>query len=132
MNIQDQIKVMQAFAQGESIEIYDNFSQKWLEHPAPTWDWNNHEYRVQPKKENILHNHTPETLLGKIAIFKNDNLSCLIVSADSELRMIGVGTFTYSRKEFLNTIERIVDVAKFQSFKNLPEPPQSPETIRYS
>lgn len=49
MNTDEMIKVMQAHARGETIEVSDKGANDWSEIKHPLWDWNSFEYRVKPK-----------------------------------------------------------------------------------
>lgn len=47
MNTKEMIAVMQAFVDGERIEMLWT-DGSWRENPKPFWDWANRQYRVKP------------------------------------------------------------------------------------
>lgn len=47
----EKIAVMQAAEHGEPIEFFNRVSQKWEVTAAPTWAWDERDYRVAPKKK---------------------------------------------------------------------------------
>nr|WP_315061987.1 hypothetical protein [uncultured Campylobacter sp.] len=49
MNTQEMIAVMQAYIEGEAIEVSDKGADDWSDIKHPLWDWNSFEYRVKPK-----------------------------------------------------------------------------------
>ena len=49
--IQEQIEVMQHFANGGEVEYYEN--KKWFKVSVPTWDWYNYDYRIKEQKKTI-------------------------------------------------------------------------------
>ena len=49
--IQEQIEVMQHFANGVEIEYYEN--KEWFKAHAPTWDWHDYDYRIKEQKKTI-------------------------------------------------------------------------------
>lgn len=71
MDIKEQIKIMQAFAEGEMIQSLN--SKGWVDAPRPLWNWGMVEYRIKPKnqlpksweeyeKRHIINNGTPLVL----------------------------------------------------------------------
>ncbi|WP_454951678.1 hypothetical protein [Campylobacter showae] len=54
MNTDEMIEVMQAYTQGEAIEVSDKGADDWSEIKHPLWDWNSFEYRVKPKAVEVL------------------------------------------------------------------------------
>lgn len=50
--IEEQIKVMQHFANGGEVE-YTNYNDKWEKASAPMWDWCNCDYRIKEEKKTI-------------------------------------------------------------------------------
>ncbi|MBQ7280572.1 MAG: hypothetical protein IJR13_07625 [Bacteroidales bacterium] len=52
---EEMIAVMQAFAEGKTIEIYVPDHKEWHELKSPSWDWAYNDYRVKPEK------HLPAT-----------------------------------------------------------------------
>lgn len=49
--LQEKIAVMQAFADGKTVEgRYANGSNEWGESINPVWDWSLYEYRVKPRE----------------------------------------------------------------------------------
>ena len=49
--IQEQIEVMQHFANGGEVEYYEN--KKWFKVSVPTWDWHDYDYRIKEQKKTI-------------------------------------------------------------------------------
>lgn len=45
--IEEMIAVMQAFADGNNIEVYGDKNSEWIECVAPVWDWLNYDYRIK-------------------------------------------------------------------------------------
>lgn len=43
------IAVMQAYVDGEQIQIYCGMSNKWIDTPFPLWAWTSVQYRIKPK-----------------------------------------------------------------------------------
>ncbi|EMG30839.1 hypothetical protein [Campylobacter showae] len=54
MSTNEMIAVMQAYANGEAIEVSDKDAGNWGEIKHPLWDWCNFEYRVKPKTDTAL------------------------------------------------------------------------------
>ena len=46
--VQEQIAVMQAFADGKKIEYYSPGCDEWIQTNRPTWNWAEYYYRVKP------------------------------------------------------------------------------------
>nr|DAN83845.1 MAG TPA: hypothetical protein [Caudoviricetes sp.] len=71
MNTDEMIEVMQAYTQGEAIEVSDKGADDWSEIKYPLWDWNSFEYRVKPAKkvtiDKNLNKHFISKQLGNIA-----------------------------------------------------------------
>ena len=65
MKIEEQIAVMQAFAEGKEIEIYDGLKKEWVDIEKPNWDWSNCVYRIKP--ETKLRPYTFEELQAEMA-----------------------------------------------------------------
>ena len=51
--IQEQIEVMQHFANGGEVEFYSNFNKRWEESSTPVWDWRSTDYRIKEQKKTI-------------------------------------------------------------------------------
>ena len=51
--IQEQMEVMQHFANGGEVETTDFDSIYWVEVKSPQWDWFNQDYRIKEQKKNI-------------------------------------------------------------------------------
>lgn len=51
MITQEKIAVMQAYADGKTIQVKTLGGEwvDWVLNEPPTWNWKNHEYRVKPK-----------------------------------------------------------------------------------
>ena len=49
MTIQQQIEVMQHFADGGKVEILDEHRNEWIDAPKPRWDWISYDYRIKPE-----------------------------------------------------------------------------------
>lgn len=49
--IQEQIEIMQYFANGGEIEIFTN--EIWVDTVIPYWNWNNCDYRIKEQKKTI-------------------------------------------------------------------------------
>ena len=49
--IEEKIAIMQAFANGKKIEIYNKRLKKWHEIEDPKWDWLDSEYRIKKVPE---------------------------------------------------------------------------------
>ena len=49
--IQEQIEVMQHYANGGNIEIFTN--EKWVDAVSPGWNWNHCDYRIKEQKKTI-------------------------------------------------------------------------------
>lgn len=63
-NLQNAIKTMQAFANGEQIEyafLSDN--AEWYSADAPSWNWSNYKYRVKPQPKYRSFNNTKECFM---------------------------------------------------------------------
>lgn len=43
------IKVMQAYADGEQIEIYEFSTGRWADTTKPLWNWTSNNYRIKPE-----------------------------------------------------------------------------------
>lgn len=54
MSTNEMIAVMQAYANGEAIEVSDKDADDWSEIKHPLWDWCNFEYRAKPKTDAAL------------------------------------------------------------------------------
>lgn len=42
------IAVMQAYADGKQLELFDKYKNEWVEVVDPTWNWYESEYRIKP------------------------------------------------------------------------------------
>ena len=51
--IEEQIKVMQHFANGGEVE-YTNYNGKWEKASTPTWDWCNCHYKIKEEKKTVI------------------------------------------------------------------------------
>lgn len=51
----DMIKVMQAYVDGEGVEVLGYVSKKWVECYSPIWNWKDVDYRIAPAT-------TPDTI----------------------------------------------------------------------
>ena len=51
MNLSDKIKVMQAYADGKSVEVRNKAGQKWSLETNPVWNWYECEYRIRKEDE---------------------------------------------------------------------------------
>ncbi|HPX44842.1 MAG TPA: hypothetical protein PK626_00420 [Bacteroidales bacterium] len=49
--IEEKIAIMQAFADGKKIEIYNKRLKKWEDIEDPHWDWMDSEYRIKKVSE---------------------------------------------------------------------------------
>jgi len=49
MDIKEQIKVMQAFADGRKIEIREGKRSDWIPCHSPVWNWFQFDYRISPE-----------------------------------------------------------------------------------
>ncbi len=56
--IQEQIAIMQAFADGKTIE-YRNALERWEPIKDPLWNWTNFDYRIKPEPKVIWVNEYP-------------------------------------------------------------------------
>ena len=52
--IQEQIEVMQHFANGGEIETTSFDSIYWVEVKFPEWDWSNQDYRIKEQKKTVI------------------------------------------------------------------------------
>ena len=50
--IQEQIEVMQHFANGGDIEIFSN--DNWVDAINPGWNWNHCDYRIKEQKKTVI------------------------------------------------------------------------------
>ena len=51
MTLQEQIKIMQAFADGKEIEYTDKGRTDWDPSSTPLWNWYDFDYRIKPEPE---------------------------------------------------------------------------------
>ena len=65
MNTDEMIEVMQAYTQGEAIEVSDKGADDWSEIKHPLWDWANFEYRVKPAKKVTLDKNLNKRFVSK-------------------------------------------------------------------
>lgn len=49
--IQEQIEVMQHYANGGDVEIFSN--DKWVDAIKPGWNWNHCDYRIKEQKKTV-------------------------------------------------------------------------------
>lgn len=42
------IAVMQAYADGKQLELFDKYKNEWVDVVDPTWNWYESEYRIKP------------------------------------------------------------------------------------
>ena len=71
MKIEDQIKVMQAFSEGKSVE-YRHMSQSyWESCPRPIWNWGDGTYRIkeEPPKPRVIYVRESEATSGANSFF---------------------------------------------------------------
>jgi hypothetical protein len=47
--IDEMCSVMQDFQRGKKVICRLRFQPEWVETTAPTWDWQEHEYRIKPE-----------------------------------------------------------------------------------
>jgi len=52
--IQEQIEVMQHFANGGEVEFYSDFNKRWEELSTPVWDWRSTDYRIKEQKKTVI------------------------------------------------------------------------------
>lgn len=83
MGINQQIAVMQAFAEGKKIEIRGRRSKEWSDIEDPSWDWVGFDYRIKPEPK--LRPYTFEELQaemakGKIAVKTKGESHIFIIS----------------------------------------------------
>ena len=50
--IQEQIEVMQHYANGGDVEIFSN--DKWVDAIKPGWNWNHCDYRIKEQKKAFI------------------------------------------------------------------------------
>ena len=50
--IQEQIQVMQHYANGGDIEIFSN--DNWVDAINPGWNWNHCDYRIKEQKKTVI------------------------------------------------------------------------------
>lgn len=43
------IAVMQAYADGKQLELFDKYKNEWVDVVDPTWNWYNNVYRIKPE-----------------------------------------------------------------------------------
>lgn len=48
---EEKIKVMQAFLNGEKIQVYDKHNEKWVDAYTPSWNWESRDYRIKAADE---------------------------------------------------------------------------------
>lgn len=49
MTIEEQIKVMEAYTEGKTIQSKAVIGEHWCDDTKPTWDWYHFEYRIKPE-----------------------------------------------------------------------------------
>ena len=49
----EMIEVMQAYEEGEQIQIKPSYTTEWSEANFPWWNWSDFDYRVKPKKSYV-------------------------------------------------------------------------------
>jgi len=54
MTLREKIEVMQAFEQGEEIEISYVKQDMWTDISNPGWSWGTYDYRVKPKPKQTI------------------------------------------------------------------------------
>lgn len=94
--IQEKIAVMQAFADGKEIEIYDEYTSKWISASGPNFNWTGCDYRVkeEPKQPEYIPFtfEDAEFLIGKIVKSKNEKwIEMLIFASENEISNISYG-----------------------------------------
>ena len=50
--IQEQIEVMQYYANGGEVEIFSN--DNWVDAINPGWNWNHCDYRIKEQKKTVI------------------------------------------------------------------------------
>ena len=50
--IQEQIEVMQHYANGGGVEIFSN--NNWVDAISPGWNWNHCDYRIKEQKKTVI------------------------------------------------------------------------------
>jgi len=90
MEITEMIKVMEAFREGEEIEIRYIDTEKWNDSEIPRWNFIDCEYRIKPKEKTKLykyaylyHKRWAETEL----YYKDDSDFDNVVKCDKFIRL---------------------------------------------
>lgn len=101
------LPIMQAYAEGKTIEIYDSFTEKWQECPEPKFDNTPERYRV--REENPTQRFRACADMAEFMYEAGKHQPHMFVMADGELQMVivvrdtGIVTIkqTYTWKEAL-------------------------------
>lgn len=98
--IEEKIAVMQAFAEGKEIEIYDKHTAKWTPAINPDFNWKGCDYRIkeEPEKPEYIpfSFEDAEQLIGKVVKSKDENwIEMITWCGNGEASSIPYSTLLY-------------------------------------
>lgn len=98
----EQIKVMQAYKAGSTIECTPKTVTYWTEINSPKWNWGELNYRVKQEPKLIPYSfEDAETLIGKAVKIKSNSEIMLITGVAKKFIFLASFGF-YKFKDFLN------------------------------
>lgn len=50
MTLEEKMEVIKAFSEGKAVEIYSEYSEKWLDKRFDVWDFEEQKYRIKPEE----------------------------------------------------------------------------------
>lgn len=65
MTLEEKMKVIKAFSEGKAVEIYSEYSEKWLDKHFDVWDFEEQKYRIKPEE-------TAKFKAGDVLLAKKD------------------------------------------------------------
>ena len=69
---QEKLEIMQAFLDGEKIEMFDDDLKEWRWITDPSWNWIEVDYRIKPEKQKQKRFLTPMELFDRGATHMKD------------------------------------------------------------
>lgn len=74
MKIEEQIKVMQHYANGGEVESIDVYDGNWYRCILPSWNWGVKEYRIKEESNKItIEEWVCQNEYGEYRVFKGDD-----------------------------------------------------------
>lgn len=105
----EKIKVMQAFEDGEKIEEKENYCNSWYEVLAPSWNWDDCDYRIKPKSK--LRPWEPEEVpVG--AVYKSESLIRTVSYKDENTGELYLHDILVSPEDLLTKWSHSIDYGK--------------------